>query len=58
MAAATVKIAAIAAIAGDRRDRGDRGDRGHRGESVAIPQQPGVTLGDMLKDAQKSALQK
>jgi hypothetical protein len=25
---------------------------------VAIPQQPGVTLGDMLKDAQKSALQK
>ncbi|HLP29213.1 MAG TPA: S1 RNA-binding domain-containing protein [Candidatus Didemnitutus sp.] len=43
---------------GDRRDRGDRGDRGHRGESVAIPQQPGVTLGDMLKDAQKSALQK
>ncbi len=36
---------------GDRGDRSDRGDRGDRGPAVNIPAAPGVTLGDMLKDA-------
>ncbi len=42
---------------GPRNDRGDRGDRrSDERSNVNIPSAPGVTLGDMLKDADKSIL--